>query len=171
MSSICAYVSVGSNINPELHIPEALKSLRATADIAEISTHYRTAPVNNDSRQSSYLNGVWRLKTALTPAELKRIFREIEGQAGRVRQADSHAPRTLDLDLLMWADLVDSELGIPDDDVLLRPFLFGPLLELDNELIWPLTRRPLRDMVDISLLSALRIDEEMTLRLKGQVDG
>lgn len=71
----------------------------------------------------------------------------------------------------MWGDLIDSSLGIPDEDILQRPFLFGPLLELDNRLIWPLTSSLLRDMVDISLLSPLEADEEMTLQLKGIVNG
>lgn len=170
MSVITAYIAIGSNIKPEDHVPEALKYLRKVAQVSGISTHYRTPPLKHEVSQEDYLNGVWRVETNLTPFELKDIFREMEKRSGRIRQNDSYAPRTLDLDLLMWADLVDSGLGIPDEDVLVRPFLFGPLIELDDRLIWPLTSRLLKDMVDISQLQLLRADEDMTLLLRGIIN-
>lgn len=170
MPVITAYVAIGSNIEPELHVPEALRYLCREAHLSGISTTYRTAPIRHGGNQGDFLNGVWRIETEKTPRELKDSFREIESIFGRVRQADPYAPRTLDLDLLMWSDLVDSGLGIPDEDILKRSFLFGPLIELDEKLIWPLTCRPLKDMVDISQIPLLQADEEMTLLLKGIIN-
>lgn len=67
---------MGSNINPEKHIPEALKSVQAFAVVTGISTHFRTLPVNNDHSQNNYLNGVWRMTTELTTPELISGFRK-----------------------------------------------------------------------------------------------
>jgi 2-amino-4-hydroxy-6-hydroxymethyldihydropteridine diphosphokinase len=166
-----AYVAVGSNINPDIHVPEALIVMRKEFRISSVSTHYRTEPLNNRKKEERYLNGVWKIHTGLVPGTLKKIFGNIEDQFGRIRRNDSYAPRTLDLDLLLWDNLIDNELGLPDMDILVRPFLYGPLLELDKELLWPLTRRPLRDMVDSSQVSGLEADEKMTELLRGIIDG
>ena len=171
MDSVSAYVAVGSNIEPETHIPSALTKLKSRITVSAVSTHYRTAPLGNRSDQDDYLNGVWRLETIETPHVLRQLFRSMEMDYGRLRTSDKYGPRTLDLDLLLWAELVDSSAGLPDMDILERPFLYEALLEFDENLIWPLTRRPLRDIVPYGRSASLISDEYMTGVLRGLIDG
>jgi 2-amino-4-hydroxy-6-hydroxymethyldihydropteridine diphosphokinase len=171
MSGIAAYVAVGSNINPEKHVPDALNKLKKTLRVTGISTHYGTAPLENRHEQDDYLNGVWQLETEMRPKELKRFFRDLERLSGRIHNEDRYASRSLDLDLLLWDQLTDSDLGLPDPDVLTRPFLFVPLLELDPELRWPLTGNSLGDLVDYNLASLMQADNKMTEYLKGMING
>ncbi len=89
MSGIAAYVAVGSNINPEKHVPDALKELKKALRVTSISTHYGTAPLENRHEQDDYLNGVWRLETEMRPEDLKRFFRDLERLSGRIHNEDS----------------------------------------------------------------------------------
>jgi 2-amino-4-hydroxy-6-hydroxymethyldihydropteridine diphosphokinase len=170
MSGIAAYVAIGSNINPEKHVPDALKKLKNALRVTGISTHYRTAPLENRHEQDDYLNGVWQLETKMRPAELKQLFRDLEGLSGRIHNEDRYASRTLDLDLLLWDQLTDSNLKLPDPDILKRPFLYVPLLELDPGLQWPLTGQLVKDIVDYRPVLLMRADEDMTELLEGIIN-
>ena len=170
MSGIVAYVAVGSNVNPEKHVPDALVRLKNALRVKGISTHYRTVPLKNRHEQDDYLNGVWQLETEMRPEELKRFFRDLERLSGRIHNNDRYASRTLDLDLLLWDQLRDSDLELPHPDILKRPFLFVPLLELDPGLQWPLTGHLLKDMVDYGRVLSMQTDEEMTEFLKGIIN-
>src|SRR5262245_32460235 len=100
----CALVAIGANISGKFGVP--LASLRQGVSRLEAcgmallaaSGLYETAPVGR-GRQPRYLNAVLLLRTSLTPAQLLRLFKRIEQQAGRRRQRPN-APRPLDLDLI-----------------------------------------------------------------------
>ena len=171
MSDAVAYLSVGSNIGPERHVPAALAALCAVVDVTGVSTHYRTEPLGAAISREVFLNGVWRFESSLPLDSVRRLLRSIESREGRIRGPDRNAPRTLDLDLLLWGATVDREAGIPDGDVLTRPFLYHPLIELDPRLLWPTNGRPLRDMPPPVPLAAMEPDWEMTERLRGLIDG
>jgi len=90
------------------------------------------------------------VSTRLEPRSLKQsVLRDIEDRLGRVRGSDKYAPRPIDLDLLLYRDCVNDEadLKIPDPEILLRPFLYEGLLELNPDIVLPSTGRPLREMV------------------------
>ncbi len=136
---IRAYVSVGSNIAPDANVPAALAALMDRAEVTGVSTMYRTAPLNRPE-QDPFANGVWRISTDVEPRPLKfEVLRPIEQSLGRVRTDDAYAARTIDLDVLLYGDLVLDEDGleIPDPDILRRPFLAVPLVELEPELCLP----------------------------------
>ena len=166
MRIVTAYVAVGGNIDEEIHIPSALQAIMAYVDVVDVSTHYRTSPLNGRASQKPYLNGVWRIETPMIPARLIALLKDIENREGRIRSDDRFAPRTLDLDLVLYENLVDERLGIPDIDVLSRSFVFKPLLELDYHLIWPPTGRPLSDEVDLGRAESLEPNPEITGILK-----
>jgi 2-amino-4-hydroxy-6-hydroxymethyldihydropteridine diphosphokinase len=131
-----AFVSAGSNIDPERNIREALHRLAGRVKVTAISTVYQT-PAMARPADPPFYNCVARIETPLPPLELKRgVLNEIENELGRRRGADKCAPRTIDLDLLLYDDLVlDSpELRLPDGDILARPFLVLCLHELAPEL-------------------------------------
>ncbi len=137
------HVGVASNVDPEIHVPSALRRLDAHAPILAASPFYLTAPIDRPN-QSGYWNGVVIVKTADThPAELRRALRAIEEAEGRTRAGDNYAAREIDLDILLWGDLIDPASGIPDSDIVERPFLMRCLLDLDPTIQLPGDDRPL----------------------------
>jgi 2-amino-4-hydroxy-6-hydroxymethyldihydropteridine diphosphokinase len=126
-----AFIAVGSNVEPEQNIVAALTMLRERMRVRASSTFYQTEPLG-DRKQPDFVNGVWRVETVLSPVEIKTdVLGAIEGRLGRVRTADKFAPRTLDLDLVLYNDLVTDEgdLILPQTDIQ-RPFVHSPILEL-----------------------------------------
>ncbi len=151
-----AFIGVGSNIQPERNIIEALARLSKQVDITGISFFYKTTPLLRKN-QNDYLNGVWQISTSIPPKELKfSVLKKIEQELNRNRQSDKYAPRTIDLDILLFGDMVihEDNLTIPDPDIYKRSFIAFPLSELNPDLIMPDTKKPLVD-----LLSALSKDD------------
>ena len=143
-----AFISVGSNIEPERNVRRALRLLARAVRITGVSTFYRTAPLGRPEQEDFY-NGVVEVETDIAPAELKRsVLRPVEEQLGRQRSADKYAARTIDLDVLLYDELViDTEgLTIPDPDIAERAFLAIPLHELAPDLVLPDSGRPIRDI-------------------------
>jgi 2-amino-4-hydroxy-6-hydroxymethyldihydropteridine diphosphokinase len=134
-----AFISVGSNIEPENNLRNAIVRLSSTVRIRAISTVYRTEPVGPPG-QPSYYNCVLEIETDLAPRDLKfRLLRRIENELGRTRGLDKFAARTIDLDLILYDDLVmiTEDLTLPDPDIPRRPFLAVPLQELAPGLVLP----------------------------------
>jgi len=97
-------------------------------------------PQHDDMQQPLFLNGVVKVRTGLDALTLKLdVLRGIESVLGRVRTADAHAARTIDLDILLYdsAIIEEPKLRIPDPDIRERPFLAIPLLELAPDLVLP----------------------------------
>lgn len=128
-----AWIGLGANLG---HASETLKAaVSAIGSLPETqlqasSSFYRTAPV--DATGPDYLNAVVRVQTALAPVALLRALLAIETQHGRLRPY-YHAPRTLDLDLLMHGRSVLStpELVLPHPRMHERAFVLVPLAEID----------------------------------------
>jgi dihydroneopterin aldolase/2-amino-4-hydroxy-6-hydroxymethyldihydropteridine diphosphokinase len=134
-----AFVSIGSNIDPEVNVRSAILRLMEMARVKAISTVYRTEPVGPPG-QLPYYNCVVEIETDLAPRDLKfQLLRRIESELGRTRGTDRFAARTIDLDLVLYDDLVmtTEDLTLPDPDILVRPFLAIPLQELAPELVLP----------------------------------
>lgn len=126
-----AFIAVGANIEPEKNICAALAALQKKACVVASSTFYRTEPIGGRN-QPKYINGVWRIGTDVSPVTIRNAFlRPIESQLGRCRTGDRLAPRTIDLDLVLYNDLAvnDAELELPHPDVA-RPFVYVPVVEL-----------------------------------------
>ena len=164
-----AYIGVGSNIRPEENVRKALGALSEGPGVTltGISTFYRTAPIADPKRSISppelgrqefdpdFLNGVLEIRTELVSDELLALLTEVEGALGRVRPGGRFAPRTIDLDLLLFGreegpdgDTVWEEIGpkkyLAHSDIERRPFVVHPLLELAPELVLPPHGAPLR---------------------------
>lgn len=136
---VVAYVGLGANLgDPVATLKQALLSLAALPLTAldGQSSLYRTAPV--DAGGPPYVNAVARLRTRLQPFELLRRLRDIERSHGRERPY-RNAPRTLDLDLLTYANLVldTPRLMLPHPRMHERAFVLVPLLQIDPDLIIP----------------------------------
>ena len=140
-----AYVGLGANLGDAgatlRDAVQALGALPGTEVVAQ-SSRYRSAPV--DAPGPDYLNAVVRLRTALASAELLAHLQRIERTHGRVRSAPN-APRTLDLDLLLFGDAqIDTpDLVVPHPRLHRRAFVLLPLAEIAPDLHVP-GRGPLR---------------------------
>ncbi|PPD29857.1 MAG: 2-amino-4-hydroxy-6-hydroxymethyldihydropteridine diphosphokinase [Methylomonas sp.] len=131
-----AYIGLGSNLdNPLLQIRSAAKVISGLDDIDEcrLSPLYTSQPVGPQD-QPDYINAVIRLKTRLSPLQLLKQLQAIENQHGRVRSIRWGA-RTLDLDLLLYDDLILNlpELTVPHPELKNRSFVLYPLADIAPE--------------------------------------
>jgi dihydroneopterin aldolase/2-amino-4-hydroxy-6-hydroxymethyldihydropteridine diphosphokinase len=134
-----AFVSVGSNIDPENNVRKAVRLLGIEVHIQALSTVYLTEPIGRPD-QPFYYNCVISIETPLPPLQLKStVLQRIENALGRTRNDDNFAPRTIDLDLILYDNIrmATKELTLPDPDILQRAFLAVALHELAPDLILP----------------------------------
>ena len=130
-SPALAIISIGSNISPQDNVKAALSLLMQQARVTAVSTFYRTEPIDRP-QQDHYFNGVFEIETDLAPQDIKPCLLEpIETQLGRERTEDPYAPRTMDLDLILYNDVVlnQPQIQLPHPD-LQRPFVWIPIKEL-----------------------------------------
>jgi 2-amino-4-hydroxy-6-hydroxymethyldihydropteridine diphosphokinase len=132
-----AYVSGGSNLDAPHNVLLAARALKARHPGARFSRCYRNKAVGFDG--PDFINFVVELPVAGTPALLKGELQCIETQCGRARDAPKWAPRAMDLDILLFGDVVQDTPGLvlPRPDLLRWGFMLGPLAELRPELQLP----------------------------------
>ena len=136
-----AYLSLGSNLgNKEDYLNQAIKELGDSNEciITQVSEFLTTKPYGM-TEQDDFLNGCLELKTLLTPEELLAKLHSIEQNANRERLVH-WGPRTLDLDIIFYDDLVyDSKsLTIPHVDMQNRKFVLDPLSQIAGHIRHPL---------------------------------
>ena len=135
-----AFVGLGSNLGDrEAQIRLALEALRQVAEtrVVRVSSIYDTEPVG-EPNQPNFLNAVALIDTQLSARQLLWNLQLIERRLGRVR-TQHWGPRTIDLDLLLFGDLVldEPDLKIPHPELTRRAFVLVPLVELDPLLVHP----------------------------------
>jgi 2-amino-4-hydroxy-6-hydroxymethyldihydropteridine diphosphokinase len=133
------FLSVGSNIDPAENVSSALALLARHTEITGISTVYLT-PAEDRPDQPSYYNCVIEVETGMPPVEFKlSVLREIEKALGRERTEDKSAARPIDLDLILYDDMIieNETLTLPDPQILRRAFIAVPLHELSPGLRLP----------------------------------
>lgn len=125
-----AYVGIGSNIDPERHVPGALRDLRSRFGPLTVSPVYRSPAIGFEGRD--FHNQVVGLDTELPPQEMVTVLREIEVAHGRPAAHEKLASRTLDLDLLLYGDQVlhEGRLRLPRSDVTQFAHVLRPLSEI-----------------------------------------
>ncbi len=134
-----AYVGLGANLgDPQQAVRDALEALRALpqTSLDAVSSLYLSAPV--DAGGNDYVNAVARLRTSLLAHELLSALQGVEQNFGRERPF-RNAPRTLDLDLLLYGEqtIHDAALEVPHPRMMARAFVLLPLLELDAGIVVP----------------------------------
>lgn len=168
-SLVRAYVAIGSSIEPETNIQAALNLLAERVVIRGLSNFYQT-PALYRPEDPPFYNGVVAIDTGIEPWPLKfDILRNIELALGRDRDADGFAPRTIDLDVVLYgSQVLDIDgLHLPDPDIRARPFIALPLIELDPELRMPDTGHLLRDHYQTVPKGTMKYLAEYTALLKG----
>lgn len=146
-----AYLSLGSNIDPEYHLVAAAAMLGQYGRTARTSTVWETAPIGY-SRQAAFLNGAVLLRTELSAERLVNdVIPTIEQALGRVRNpSNPNGPRTIDIDLALYDQdiAVVGTRQVPDPDILTRAFLAATLSELDGGYVHPVTQQTLSQIAD-----------------------
>lgn len=141
LPTVRAWIGIGANIgdDPVGTVREAIAALskQAHCRLEAQSSLYRTAPVGC-SDQPDYINAVVRVETALGPALLLETLLALEKNFGRTRSYQN-AARTLDLDLLIYADrhIAQHGLQVPHPRMHERAFVLVPLAEIDADLMIP----------------------------------
>ena len=137
--AVTAYVAIGANLgDPARAVHDALVRIASLpgTELIRQSSLYRTAPV--DSSGPDYVNAVAEIRTRLSAPELLAQLQVVEHEAGRQRPY-RNAPRTLDLDLLLFGDArIDSAaLQVPHPRMQQRAFVLVPLAEIAPERVAP----------------------------------
>ena len=135
------YVGLGSNIDPEDNLHLGVCELRARYGELQLSAVYRSRAVGFEGQD--FLNLVASFETDSSPAAVCKEIELIHTLSGRDRNDGKWASRSLDIDLLLYDDLVvdDKPVRIPRNDVLEYSFVLRPLAELAPDLRHPVTGR------------------------------
>lgn len=137
------YLGLGSNINAEENLRLGIAELRSRYGCVDLSAVYKSAALGFDG--DDFLNMVVGLTSDESPLDMHRQIEEIHALSGRRRRADRLMSRPLDIDLLMYDDVVSAgpPLRLPRQDVLECSFVLRPFAELAPDVVHPETGRSL----------------------------
>jgi 2-amino-4-hydroxy-6-hydroxymethyldihydropteridine diphosphokinase len=144
-AAIDVYVAAGSNVEPLINLPRALR---------ELSKHYRLrlSPAYRNKAVGfvgeDFINLVVGFVTTDSIEQVIAHLHEAEAVCGRPRDAPKWAPRAMDLDLLLYGDQVRNEPGLklPRPDLLKRPYMLQPMAEFAPELRHPTAGKTMREL-------------------------
>jgi 2-amino-4-hydroxy-6-hydroxymethyldihydropteridine diphosphokinase len=148
MSSIF-YLSLGSNVGDrENNLREAIQRLESVGRVVSVSSFYETEPVEVTD-QEWFLNCAVALETEMKPEQLMKASLQIEREMGR-RRTQNKGPRNIDLDILLFGDLVVDapELSIPHPGMHERRFVLEPLAEIAPEAWHPVLKKSARELLE-----------------------
>lgn len=145
------YIGLGSNIGKrEEYLRRAILKIKEKtgAELISESTVMETEAVDFED-QPDFLNMIIKVRTDLAPRRLLDLLLEIENEIGRIRRFPK-GPREIDLDILLYDDLIMNEpvLTIPHPGILNRDFIMQHLLELDPEIIEPVSQKKFSEVFD-----------------------
>ncbi len=133
------YISIGSNIDKDKHIPASLTALENYFGSLTLSSIYESESVGFVG--DTFYNLIAGFSTELTVKEVAKILRQIELENGRTRESQKFSSRTLDLDLILFDDLIlnDGRLQIPRNEIEHYAFVLEPLAEIAPDLTHPIS--------------------------------
>lgn len=145
-----AYIALGSNMGDEkAYLDEAVKAINNTKGcrVNKVADYIVTKPYGG-VQQDDFLNSALEMDTLLTPEELLQRLHEIEAEAGRERLIH-WGPRTLDLDILLYDDLLmdDPDLTIPHKEMHLRDFVLQPMAQIAPYKVHPVLRKTVEQLL------------------------
>ena len=144
-----AYLSLGSNVGDRVaHLRDAIARLESIGRVVSVSSFYETEPVEVTD-QPWFLNCAVGLETALTAEQLMARLMQIEQEMGR-RRVQKKGPRTIDIDILLFDDLIlDSpDVTIPHPAMQKRRFVLEPLAEIAAEARHPGVKKTIRELLE-----------------------
>ena len=140
------YISIGSNIEPARHVRLAVMALHEYYGELAISRVYESASVGFEG--DNFYNLVVGLETEQGVDEVNRTLHEIEDRYGRERSGPRFSARTIDLDLLLYDDLVmqQGKLVLPREEILQNAFVLWPLAEIAPQVVHPLEKNSMAEL-------------------------
>ena len=143
------YIGIGSNIGDKAeNFKEAINRLDSQdqVTITGRSEFYRTHPAGGPP-QEDYLNGVIKAETGLSPEDCLALFKRLEKEMGRVPAGEDH-PRVIDLDLLLYDDIVmnTGTLTVPHPRLHERSFVLKGLAQIAPEVVHPVLEKTIREL-------------------------
>lgn len=163
MENHTAYIGAGSNIgNKLLNCQKGIEDLtRSGKSVLKTQSRiYKTDPVDYTD-QDWFVNFVVKIETLLDPFQLFNELKLIERNAGRVDGTIRFGPRVLDLDIILYDDLVtnSSELVIPHPRMHKRRFVLRPICDIDPNIVHPVFKKDMQYLLDILEENEQRIVE------------
>lgn len=134
------YISIGSNIDKDIHIPASLVALKKLFGPLIVSSIYESEAVGFVG--DSFYNLIVEFNSNLEVKDAAKLLRQIELDNGRSRNSQKFSSRTLDLDLILYDDLIinDGRLQIPRDEIERYAFVLEPLAEIAPSLKHPISQ-------------------------------
>jgi len=163
------YLDLGSNIEPERNLPAAVELLANFSTLIAVSPVWETKPLGM-SEQPNFLNAGVAVETGLSAAEFKQmVIRNIEQALGRVRTKNKNAPRTIDIDIILFNNDIFELDGrhIPNKELVERPFVAVSLAEIAPAYRHPETGQTLLeiansfDLAEGDMLPRLNVSETL----------
>ena len=140
------FVAAGCNVDAERNLRLASHELVKTFGKVEFSPAYQNVAAGFEG--DDFINFVAAFDTELPVRAVVAELQRIEGLCGRERDAPKWAPRSMDLDILLFGDRVCDEPGLvlPRPDLLRRAYMLGPMADIGGEVIHPLEQRTISDL-------------------------
>jgi len=147
------FLLIGSNINKEDNLPAAVTMLHRLCHVKDLSSVYETIPMGLKD-QPNFFNMAALIETDLDPCQIKlQVIQPIEIELQRQREADKNAPRTIDLDIVLYNDEVFDYVPsngqthhLPDPDILRFAHVAVPIAELAPDKLHPETGQLLSEI-------------------------
>lgn len=140
------YVAAGSNVQPEYYLSVALRAMAAAYGPLTLSPAYRNQAVGFVG--DDFINLVVSFHTEDPVTEVRQQLQKIEAACDRPPGAHKWAPRTMDLDILLFGDLISNEPGliIPRPDLLKRPYMLKPMADIAPDVRHPTLGQSMREL-------------------------
>ncbi len=144
-------IAIGSNVEKERYLPEAIRLLRRhrRIEVRDVSRFFESAAVGGPPDAGEFFNAAVIACTDLTPEELRSELRYLEDVLGRVRTEDRNAPRTIDLDIAYYGDVVAefADWQLPDPEAATSPHIAIPIADVAPSFVDPVSGKTTYDLM------------------------
>ncbi len=138
------YVGIGSNIDREYNIRGGISRIQSLYDDVVISKVYECAAYGFEG--DDFFNLVAGFNTTQSLSKVAEMLRQIEFEFGRRRTETKYAPRSLDIDILMYDDVISAKYKLPRKDILEYAFVLKPLSEISPDLLHPVEHKTMSEL-------------------------